>query len=322
MATAKRRIGQIGLGALGLPFARRLHDAFGALRVFDIQPDAVATARGFGAAAARSPRDLAARCDLILLSLPDPDAVRAVMEGPRGVLAGAKRGALVIDTSTVDPRTSEAMARAARACGIGYLDAPVTSGEPGFAGVEAARSGTFTVLVGGRKSDFRAARPILDVLGKRVEHLGPSGSGSVMKLISNHIAGIATWAVAEGLALSAACGVPALRAMDVLGSTVAASYVLSDDVRPRVESGDFEPGFSVDLYHKDLRLTAELGDRLAVPLMFNRLAMDMFQRMRDQGRGGKSQMDCVNYMAELAEVDIHDPPARAARARSVNRRKG
>jgi 4-hydroxybutyrate dehydrogenase/sulfolactaldehyde 3-reductase len=97
---------------------------------------------------------------------------------------------------------------------------------------------------------------------------------------------------------------------------------LSDDVRPRVESGDFEPGFSVDLYHKDLRLTAELGDRLAVPLAFNRLAMEMFQRMRDQGRGGKSQMDCVNYMAELAEVDIHDPPSRAARARAAKQRKG
>ncbi|MBT5414776.1 MAG: NAD(P)-dependent oxidoreductase [Rhodospirillaceae bacterium] len=320
MAT-ERRIGQIGLGALGLPFARRLHKAFGALRVYDIKAKRVAAARRLGAAVARSPRDLAARCDLILLSLPDPAAVRAVMEGERGVLAGAKPGTVVIDTSTVDPWTSEAMAKAARARKIGYLDAPVTSGEPGFAGVEAAKSGTFTVLVGGRKGDFHAARPVLDVLGKRVEYLGPSGSGSVMKLISNHIAGISTWAVAEGLALAAACGVPALRAMDVLGGTVAASYVMSDDVRPRVESGDFEPGFSVDLYHKDLRLTGELGRGLNVPLMFNQLAMEMFQLMRAQGRGGKSQMDCVNYMAELARVDIHAPPSRATRARAVARER-
>ena len=314
-----RRIGQIGLGALGLPFARRLHEAFGTLRVFDIAPRRVEAARRFGAKIARSPRDLAARSDVVLLSLPDPEAVRAVMEGGRGVLAGAKPGTVVIDTSTVDPWTSEAMAAAALERKIGYLDAPVTSGEPGFAGVEAAKSGTFTVLVGGRKGDFRAARPILEILAKRIEYLGPSGSGSVMKLISNHIAGISTWAVAEGLALAAACGVPALRAMDVLGGTVAASYVMSDDVRPRVESGDFEPGFSVDLYHKDLRLTGELGRGLNVPLMFNQLAMEMFQVMRSQGRGGKSQMDCVNFMAELARVDLSNPPGRAARARAIKR---
>ena len=121
---------------------------------------------------------------------------------------------------------------------------------------------------------------MLEVLGKRLEYLGPAGSGSVMKLVSNHIAGITTWAVAEGIALAAASGVPALEAMDVLGGTVAASYVLADDVQPRVASGDFEPGFSVDLYHKDLRLAAKLAQGLRVPLMFNQLAMEMFQLMR------------------------------------------
>jgi 3-hydroxyisobutyrate dehydrogenase-like beta-hydroxyacid dehydrogenase len=316
----KRRIGQIGLGALGLPFARRLHAAFGGLHVLDLKAARINLARKFGATVARSPRDLAARCDVILLSLPNPLAVRAVMEGPKGVLAGAMQGTIVIDTSTVDPSTSEAMHRVSAVRKIGYLDAPVSSGEPGFAGVEAARSGTFTFLVGGRKADFESVHPILKTLGKRIQYLGPAGSGSVMKLISNHIAGITTWAVAEGIALAAACGVPALKAIDVLEGTVAASYVMTDDVRPRVESGDFEPGFSVDLYHKDLRLTGELARALSVPVIFNQLAMEMFQFMRAQGRGGKSQMDCVNYMAELARVDIHKPPSRAQRLRKVGHR--
>ena len=310
-------IGQIGLGALGLPFARRLKRRFGGLRVHDLRSARVRAARRFGATPVRSAKHLAARSDVVLLSLPNPDAVRQVMDGKNGVLAGAGPETLVIDTSTVDPWTSEAMHKAARAAEVRYLDAPVSSGEPGFAGVDAAKSGTFTFLVGGQRKDFEAARVVLEVLGKRLEYLGPAGSGSVMKLVSNHIAGITTWAVAEGIALAAASGVPALEAMDVLGGTVAASYVLADDVQPRVASGDFEPGFSVDLYHKDLRLAAKLAQGLRVPLMFNQLAMEMFQLMRAQGRGGKSQMDCVNYLAELARVDIHDPPSRAARERSV-----
>ena len=314
-------IGQIGLGAVGIHFAERLHAWAGRLRVLDLDAAKVRAARGFGATAARSAKDLAARADIVLLSLPDPDAVRAVMLGEKGVLAGAAPGTLVIDTSTLDPWTSEAMHAAAAEKKVRYIDAPVSSGEPGFAGVDAARAGKFTFLVGGRKADFRAARSVLETLGSRIYHLGPPGSGSVMKLVSNHIAGITTWAVAEGLALSAACGVPASEAMEVLGGTVAGSYVLADDVRPRVEAGDFEPGFSVDLYHKDLRLAWELGQGLGVPLIFNQLAMEMFQFMRSQGRGGRSQMDCVNYMAELAGVDLHDPPSRARRQRAVARKR-
>ena len=316
-----RRIGQIGLGALGIHFARRLHAWAGHLRVLDLDAGKMRAARGFGATTARSARDLAARSDIVLLSLPDPDAVRAVMLGAQGVLAGARPGALVIDTSTLDPWTSEAMHAAAAEKKVGYLDAPVSSGEPGFAGAEAAKAGNFTFLVGGRKADFKAARPVMEALGSRIHHLGPSGSGSVMKLVSNHIAGITTWAVAEGLALSAGCGVPASEAMEVLGGTVASSYVLEDDVRPRVEAGDFEPGFSTDLYHKDLRLAWELGQGVGVPLIFNQLAMEMFQFMRSQGRGGRSQIDCVNYMAELAGVDLRDPPSRAKRQRAVSRKR-
>jgi 3-hydroxyisobutyrate dehydrogenase-like beta-hydroxyacid dehydrogenase len=317
---AGRRIGQIGLGALGIHFARRLHAWAGHLRVLDLDAGKMRAARGFGATGSRSARDLAARSDIVLLSLPDPNAVRAVMLGAQGVLAGARPGALVIDTSTLDPGTSEAMHAAAAERKVGYLDAPVSSGEPGFAGVEAAKAGKFTFLVGGRQAHFKAARPVMEALGSRIHHLGPSGSGSVMKLVSNHIAGITTWAVAEGLALSAACGVPASAAMEVLGGTVASSYVLEDDVRPRVEAGDFEPGFSTDLYHKDLRLAWELGQSVGVPLIFNQLAMEMFQFMRSQGRGGRSQIDCVNYMAELAGVDLRDPPSRAKRQRAASRK--
>ncbi|MGH6954327.1 MAG: NAD(P)-dependent oxidoreductase, partial [Alphaproteobacteria bacterium] len=152
---------------------------------------------------------------------------------------------------------------------------------------------------------FARARPVLRALGTRIHHLGPAGSGSTMKLISNHIAGITTLAIAEGLVLAAAAGVPAARTLDVCQDTVARSYVLDDDVRPRVLARDFEPGFTVDLYHKDLRLAAELAQALGVPLLFGRLTMEMFQMMRARGRGGRSHVDCVNFLAELAGVDVY-----------------
>ena len=158
--------------------------------------------------------------------------------------------------------------------------------------------------------------PVFRTLGNRFYHLGPAGAGSVMKLISNHIAGITTWAVAEGLALAAASGVPARETLEVLDGTVARSYVMEDDVRPRIEARDYEPGFSVDLYHKDLTLAAELGRAVGVPLLFNQLAMEMFQMMRSQGRGRKSHIDCVNYLAELAGVDLDRGGRRATGERS------
>ena len=317
----ERRIGQIGLGALGLPFARRLKEAFGELRVYDLEPSRVRAAGRFAAIAARTPKDLAARCNVILLSLPGPDAVRAVMEGKTGVLAGAEPETLVIDTSSVDPWTSEAMHKAARASKVRYLDAPVSSGEPGFSGVKAAESGTFTFLVGGRKADCDAAAPVFELLGTRTEYLGSAGAGSVMKLVSNHISGITMLAAAEGLVLAAAAGVPVLKALDVMAGTVAASYVMQDSMHPRIEAGDYEPGFSTDLFHKDLSLAGKLGQGLNVPLLFNQLAVEIFQILRSQGRGGKGSIDCVRYMAELARVDLHDPPSRAQRERSVGRKK-
>jgi 3-hydroxyisobutyrate dehydrogenase-like beta-hydroxyacid dehydrogenase len=293
-------IGQIGLGSVGYHFARRLLAAYGRLAVFDSVDAKMHRVRR--AHPCRSVVSLAEASDIVVLSLPDPAAVRDVVDG--GLLDTLRRGSLVIDTSTIDPETSRAIHRDAAERGIGYLDAPVSSGQPGKAGIEAARSGTFTVLVGGTKSDFRRCLPVMRVLGHRVHHLGAAGSGSTMKLISNHVAAIGTWAVAEGLTLAAAAGFAPRTFFDVMRDTVAQSYVMEDDVRPRIESGDFAPGFSVDLYHKDLRLTASLAEAHKVPLFFNQVAMEMFQVMRAQGRGGRSHIDCVNFLAELAGVTI------------------
>ena len=253
---SKLRYGQVGVGSLGHHFARRLRETFGALTIHDIDADRVASLNVPGIGVAASAKTLAAESDVMVLSLPNPGAVEAVMCADDGVLAGAAAHSLVIDTSSIDPDTSRRMHAAATEREVRYLEAPLTSAHPGSAGVAAAKDGSFTALVGGEAADLEDARPVLEVFAHRVIHLGAVGSGSVMKLISNQISGISYIAIAEGLALAAAAGFPAETTLDVLKDTVARSYALDDDLAPRVRARDYSPAFTTDLMYKDHRLAA------------------------------------------------------------------
>lgn len=309
---AQEKLGQIGIGALGQHFAARFLKAFGQVLVHDVDRGKVLALEARGATAAASSRALAAESDIVLLSLPSPGAVRSVMLGDDGVLAGARPDTLVIDTSSIDPLTVETVHAAANARGVRYLEAPLTSAAPGSPGIEAARNGTFTVLIGGEVADFERGRPVLDLIGETLIHLGPAGSASVMKLISNSIAEIYTLAVAEGLAVAAAAGFSAERTLEVLSQSVARGYVLDEDLRPRVMARDFEPGFTVDLIYKDMRLAGELAQRLRVPMLLNGVTLEVFQALRAKGRGHMDHNEVVNLIAEQAGVDIHEPREREA----------
>lgn len=306
----KLRYGQIGVGALGHHFALKLRETFGSLTVHDIDVDRIASLEGQGIDVAESAKTLAAECDVVILSLPNPAVVEAVMGGDDGVLAGAAAKTLVIDTSSIDPHTSRRMHASAKRCDVRYLEAPLTSAHPGSAGVAAAKDGSFTVLVGGEAADFEDARPVLELIGHRALHLGPVGSGSVMKLISNQISGISYIAIAEGLSLAAAAGFSAETTLDVLSQSVARSYALDDDLAPRVRAQDYSPSFTTDLMYKDQHLAAELARKLKVPMPLNALAVETYQVLRAKGRGGLHCIDVVNLVAEMADVDIHDPATR------------
>ena len=308
---AKLRYGQIGVGLLGHHFALKLHATFGALSIHDVDADRIALLAGRGIDVAGSAKALAAESDVVVLSLPNPEAVEAVMCADDGVLAGAAAKSLVIDTSSIDPATSRRMHAAAAQSDVRYLEAPLTSAHPGSAGVDAAKDGSFTVLAGGASADFEDARPVLELLGNRLLHLGPAGSGSVMKLISNQISGISYIAIAEGLALAAAAGFSAETTLDVLSQSVARSYAIDDDLGPRVRARDYSPSFTTDLMYKDQHLAAELARRLKVPMPLNALAVETYQVLRAKGRGGLHCLDVVNLLAEMADVDIYDPEARS-----------
>jgi len=304
---AEAATGLIGLGVIGQLYAGHLIRARGALAVHDVLPDRVAAAVGLGAVSVGSARAVAETSDVVVVALPNPAAVESAFHGPDGLLAGLRPGSLVLDVSTVDPDTSRAMYTAARERGADYLDAPVSGGAPGGAGTDGARAATISFMVGGDRDAFERAQPIMAVLGKRWFYLGPAGSGSTVKLISNLVAGLHNLVASEAFVLGAAAGFAPDTLLEVFDGTDAKSFWLTDYFAPRIRRRDFEPGFSVDLQYKDHRLASELGRRLGVPLFLNDLAVALYQAMRANGLGGHDLVESVRFLGGLSGADIYAP---------------
>ena len=301
-------VGLLGLGALGEIFCGHLVRAFADVHVFDLDAAKVARAVEGGAVAAAGARELGAGCEIVVVSLPDPPAVRAALAGAGGLLEGLPAGAVVLDTSTVSPQASRELHAAAAERGVDYLDAPVSGGEPFQTGVDGARAASMTFMVGGDAGAFARAQPVMAALGRVWLHLGPPGSGSTVKLISNLCAGIHALVAAEAFTLGAACGFSPERLLEVFAHTDAKSFFMTDYVGPRVARGDVAPGFTVDLQLKDHRLAAELGHEQRVPLPVNALAIDAWERLRAQGRGGNDVTDAVFFSAEQARQELRPAP--------------
>jgi 3-hydroxyisobutyrate dehydrogenase-like beta-hydroxyacid dehydrogenase len=299
-------LGQVGLGVIGQLYVGHLLKAHGPLHVFDIASERVADAVRQGATASPSARSLGEAAGQVLVALPAPDAVRSALLGPEGVLAGMAEGGLVLDVSTVDPDTSRAVHAAAQERGIAYLDAPVSGGMKGGAGTDGARAATISFMVGGERNAYERAIPLMEILGRRHFYLGPSGAGSTVKLISNLMAGLHNLVASEAFVLGAAAGIGPETLLEVFEGTDAKSFWLTDYFAPRVRRRDFEPGFSVDLQYKDHRLASDLGRKLGVPLLFNDLAVGVYQQMRAMGLGGRDLVESVNFLGRLANADIYD----------------
>ena len=193
-------VGFIGLGIMGSRMVKNVLKAGYAVRAQNRTAAKAEALKPLGATVVATPREAAAGAEVVVTMVADPPALAAVLEGPDGVFAGCRRGTLVVDMSTVDPGTSQAMAGKARALGLRYLEAPVTGG------VGAAEQGTLTIMAGGSAEDFAAAKPLLETMGKKVLHVGPMGQGSVLKLCANLVAASIVTSMNEALVLAAKSG--------------------------------------------------------------------------------------------------------------------
>src|SRR5215467_2414287 len=288
------RVGVIGLGIMGAPMARNLLRAGHALTVHTRTRARAAELVAAGAAWADCPAAVAAAVDALVTMLPDTPDVEAVIAGPGGVLAGAHAGLLAIDMSTIDPAAARALAERAALAEVALLDAPVSGGEQG------AFAGTLSIMVGGDAAAFERAAPIFAALGKRVTHMGGPGQGQMTKLV-NQVVGAGTLAaVAEGVLLAAGAGLDPAAVVTALGGGAAASWMLAEQA-PRMQRGDFAPGFMVRLQQKDLRLALASAERLGVQLPLTAIVQLLFSAVEARGGGELGTQAIVTALEALAK---------------------
>ena len=249
----------IGLGVMGSPMAVHLTNAGHQIRGFNRSPDKLVPLVAAGGQAAGSIAEAVRDADVVAVMVPDSPDVEAVLIGDGGVLANAASGALIIDFSTIRPDIARSLAAKATTAGFRMLDAPVSGGEAG------AKNAALSIMVGGAAPDFEAARPLFDALGKTVVHVGPSGAGQTVKAANQLMVAAHIQALAEAVVFLEAYGVDTSAALDVLGGGLAGSKVL-EQKRENLVSRSFQPGFRINLHHKDLGIVTSAAREVGVVL--------------------------------------------------------
>ena len=263
---------------------------------------ATALAAELGGRAVPRPADVAAVADVCISMLADEPAVESVYGGPDGLLAGARAGNVLIDSSTVPPSTnSRGFETAARRAGVGLLDAPVSGS------VSLASAGTLTIMVGGESGDLERARPVLNALATTVFHLGPLGSGAAMKLAVNAVVFGLNEALAEGLVLAEAAGIDRSIAYDVLAaSTVRSPYV--DYKRAAFIEPETAPvAFALDLAAKDLRLISAFAGELGMTLPQTAANLAEIVAASGGNRGNRDLSTVADHLRETARTEEGRP---------------
>jgi len=240
-------IGWIGTGIMGAPMARRLLGGGHRVRVFNRSPEKARVMAADGAIVAADAAACAAGAEVVFMMVPDTPDVEATVAR---IEPGRNSGQIVVDMSTVAPAGERAVSARLKAKGVDYLDAPVSGGDVG------AREGTLAIMVGGDAAAFERVRPLFELMGKRITHMGAAGAGQMTKLANQIAVALALEAAAEAIKFAKAGGLDAARMVEAIGSGAAGSWQLSN-LGPKIIAGDYRPGFFIRLIRKDLRLVAE-----------------------------------------------------------------
>ncbi|MEJ8652148.1 2-hydroxy-3-oxopropionate reductase [Streptomyces sp. MS1.AVA.3] len=293
------KIAWIGLGIMGSPMAENLIKAGYTVTGYTLEADKLERLAAAGGTAATSVADAVTDADVIITMVPASPHVEAIAYGPDGILAHARRGALLIDMSSITPQTSVDLAKAAADKGIRVLDAPVSGGEAGA--VEAVLS----IMAGGAQADFDAARPILEALGKTIVLCGPHGAGQTVKAANQLIVAVNIQACAEAVVFLEKSGVDLTAALDVLGGGLAGSTVLTRK-KDNFKNRDFQPGFRIDLHHKDMGIVTDAARTVGAALPVGTLVASLVASLRAQGDGGLDHSALLRGVERLSGHTTED----------------
>jgi 3-hydroxyisobutyrate dehydrogenase len=290
-------IGFCGTGRMGAAMVQRLIDQGHRLTVWNRSADKLKPLLERGARAATTPAEIATGCDIVITMLTDAGAVDAVYDGRQGLLSGEAKGKLFIDMSTVTPATIVALAERVRAKGAALVECPVGGT------VGPARDGKLLGLAGGEPMDFARAKPVLEQLCRRVDHLGPNGAGSAMKLAIN-LPLIVYWeALGEALSLVQGLGVAPAKLLEIMSESSGGTNALKNRAAKLVtalQGGTPDVGFDIDGMRKDLRTMAELAQTLGIELPAAATALQSYDAAAQEGWGGRDGSSLVAWRARKA----------------------
>lgn len=290
------RIAFIGTGIMGSPMAVNLARAGHDVTGYNRTPEKTSALVEAGGTTAGSVAEAVTGADVVCVMVPDSPDVQDVLSGEDGVFDAATPGTLVIDFSTIRPDVTTELAAQARARGLRPLDAPVSGGEAG------AVAGTLSVMVGGDADDVAEARPLLDVVGGTVVHVGGSGAGQTVKAANQLVVAANIEALAEAVVFLEAHGVDPAAALEVLGGGLAGSAVLQQK-RDNLLSRSFEPGFRIELHDKDLGIVAAAAREAGVVVPVGALVAELMRSARATGDGGLDHSGLLRVVERLSGRD-------------------
>ena len=290
------KIGFIGLGIMGKPMVRNLLKAGQDVMVADVVQKAVDEMVAAGASQGTY-NEIGRDCDVIITMLPNGAIVQSVLFGAGGVAETLTDGKLVCDMSSVTADESKTCYEKLKAIGVGFLDAPVSGGEPG------AVAGTLAIMVGGEEADFEKMMPVFEILGSSALRIGPSGSGSVTKLANQVIVNLNIAAVSEALVLAAKAGADPMKVYKAIRGGLAGSAVL-DAKAPMMCARNFVPGGKISINHKDIKNVLATAHAIDVPMPLTAQLFEIQQALKVSGHMDDDHAGYVQYFEQLAGVIV------------------
>ncbi len=269
----------IGLGIMGSPMSVHLQNAGFDVTGYNPTPEKTRPLVEAGGTAAGSIAEAVKGADIVAIMVPDSPDVHDVLAGEGGVFDSARKGTLVIDFSSIRPDVTTHLAGLAKEKGFRLVDAPVSGGEAG------AKNAALSIMVGGSAEDFAEAKPVFDAVGKTIVHVGPNGAGQTVKAANQLIVAANIQVLAEALVFLESFGVDTEAALDVLGGGLAGSKVL-DQKRQNMLTRSFEPGFRIDLHHKDMGIVTSAAREAGVVLPLGAVMGQLMASARANGDGG------------------------------------
>ncbi len=290
------KLGFIGLGIMGRPMAKNLLKAGVELLAADLNKDAVADVVAAGAKEA-SYTEIGEQCDRIIIMVPSGAISKSILFGEGGVASTVKKGAVVCDMSSVTPVESQECYEGLKKLGVGFVDAPVSGGEPG------AVAGSLAIMAGGDQEDFDAMKEYFDILGNSALLIGPSGSGSVTKLANQIIVNNNIAVVSEAFVLAAKAGADPEKVYQAIRGGLAGSAVLDAKI-PMIIERNFKPGGPIRINHKDIKNVVNTAHAIDVPIPYTAQLYEILQTLKIHGHMEDDHGGIVQYFEKLADVEV------------------